>query len=70
MSKKPLILFSLLLAAFVITLDTTIVNVALPTLVRELDASNTQLQWVVDAFNLFFAATVLAAGSLSDRFGR
>ena len=57
MSKKPLILFSLLLAAFVITLDTTIVNVALPTLVRELDASNTQLQWVVDAFNLFFAAT-------------
>ena len=70
MSKKPLILFSLLLAAFVINLDTTIVNVALPTLVRELDASNTQLQWVVDAFNLFFAATVLAAGSLSDRFGR
>ena len=70
MSKKPVILFSLLLAAFVITLDTTIVNVALPTLVRELDASNTQLQWVVDAFNLFFAATVLAAGSLSDRFGR
>ena len=68
--RKPLILFSLLLAAFVINLDTTIVNVALPTLVRELDASNTQLQWVVDAFNLFFAATVLAAGSLSDRFGR
>src|ERR671934_2877216 len=70
MKTKPLILFSLLLAAFVINLDTTIVNVALPTLVRELHASNTQLQWVVDAFNLFFAASVLAFGSLSDRFGR
>src|ERR1700745_2400040 len=68
--KKPLILISLLLAAFVINPDTTIVNVALPTLARELHASNSQLQWVVDAFNLLFAASVLAAGSLSDRFGR
>ena len=65
-----MILISLLLAAFVINVDTTIVNVALPTLVRELHASNSQLQWVVDAFNLLFAASVLAAGSLSDRFGR
>jgi EmrB/QacA subfamily drug resistance transporter len=67
---KPLILVSLLLAAFLINLDTTIVNVALPTLVRELHASNSQLQWVVDAFNLLFAGSVLAMGSLSDRFGR
>jgi EmrB/QacA subfamily drug resistance transporter len=70
MKHKPLILISLLLAAFVINLDTTIVNVALPTLVRELHASNSQLQWVVDAFNLLFAGSVLAFGSLSDRFGR
>src|SRR4051812_23462912 len=70
MTRKPLILTALLLATFVITLDTTIVNVALPTLVRELHASNSQLQWVVDAFNLLFAGSVLAAGSLSDRFGR
>jgi EmrB/QacA subfamily drug resistance transporter len=70
MKPKPLILISLLLAAFVINLDTTIVNVALPTLVRELHASNSQLQWVVDAFNLLFAGSVLAFGSLSDRFGR
>jgi EmrB/QacA subfamily drug resistance transporter len=70
MKRKPLILISLLLAAFVINLDTTIVNVALPTLVRQLHASNSQLQWVVDAFNLLFAASVLAFGSLSDRFGR
>ena len=70
MKRNPLILVSLLLAAFVINLDTTTVNVALPTLVRQLHASNSQLQWVVDAFNLLFAGSVLAAGSLSDRFGR
>jgi MFS family permease len=65
MKPKPLILVSLLLAAFVINLDTTIVNVALPSLVRQLHASNSQLQWVVDAFNLLFAGSIL-----SDRFGR
>src|ERR1700735_1606811 len=70
MKRKPLILISLLLAAFLINLDTTIVNVALPSLVRQLHASNSQLQWVVDAFNLLFAGSVLAAGGLSDRFGR
>jgi EmrB/QacA subfamily drug resistance transporter len=70
MPSKPLVLVSLLLAAFAINVDTTIVNVALPSLVRELHASDTQLQWVVDAYNLLFAASVLAAGSLSDRFGR
>src|SRR5579885_2090403 len=69
-TRKPLILSALLLAAFVINLDTTIVNVALPTLVRQLHASTSQLQWVVDSFNLLFAGSVLAAGSLSDRFGR
>src|ERR671922_692345 len=70
MRNRPLILVSLLLGAFAINLDTTIVNVALPTLVRELHASNTQLQWIVDAYNLVFAALLLAAGSLSDRVGR
>src|SRR6184192_387727 len=69
-SRRPLILGSLLLAAFAINLDTTIVNVALPTLVRELHASTSQLQWVVDAYSLVFAALLLAAGSLSDRVGR
>src|SRR6266536_6508454 len=70
MNSKPLILASLLLAAFLINLETTIVNVALPTLVRELHATDSELQWVVDAYNLVFAASVLAAGSMSDRFGR
>src|ERR1700755_3251660 len=69
MKRRPLILISLLLAAFVINLDTTIVNVALPSLVRQLHASNSQLQWGVDAFNLLFAGSVLVAGTLSDRVG-
>jgi len=68
--NKPLILGSLLLAAFVVNLDTSIVNVALPTLVRELHASSSMLQWIVDAYTLVFASLLLAAGSLSDRVGR
>src|SRR5438046_10180384 len=70
MRSKPMILVALLLAAFAINLDTTMVNVALPSLVRELHATTTELQWVVDAFNLAFAALLLTFGSLSDRFGR
>ena len=65
-----MILAALLLAAFAINLDTTLVNVALPSLVRELHATTTQLQWVVDAYNLVFAALLLTFGSLSDRLGR
>jgi len=65
-----MVLVALLLASFAINLDTTMVNVALPTLVRELHASSSQLQWVVDAYNLVFAALLLTSGSLSDRFGR
>jgi EmrB/QacA subfamily drug resistance transporter len=68
--SKPLVLVALLMAAFVINLDTTLVNVALPTLTRELGATTAQLQWVVDAYNLAFAALLLTSGSLSDRFGR
>jgi EmrB/QacA subfamily drug resistance transporter len=70
MRSKPTILAALLLAAFLINLDTTLVNVALPALVRQLHATTTQLQWVVDSFNLVFAALLLTFGSLSDRFGR
>ena len=70
MTRRSLILPSLLIAAFAINLDITIVNVALPSLVRELHASTSQLQWVVDAYSLVFAALILAAGSLSDRLGR
>src|SRR3989440_9856707 len=68
--RKPMILASLLLAAFVVNLDTSIVNVALPTLVREMHASTSTLQWIVDGYTLVFASLLLAAGSLSDRLGR
>src|SRR5262244_1935020 len=70
MRSKPLILAALLLAAFLVNLDTTLVNVALPAMVRQLHATTTQLQWVVDAYNLVFAALLLTFGSLSDRLGR
>jgi EmrB/QacA subfamily drug resistance transporter len=69
-TSKPLLLVALLLASFLINLDTTLINVALPTLTRELGASTAQLQWVVDAYNLVFAALLLTSGSMSDRFGR
>jgi EmrB/QacA subfamily drug resistance transporter len=68
--NKALALVALVAAAFAINLDTTIVNVALPSLVRQLHATDTQLQWVVDAYNLVFAALVLVSGNLSDRWGR
>jgi EmrB/QacA subfamily drug resistance transporter len=70
MRSKPVILVALLLPAFLVNLDTMLVNVALPAMVRELHATTTQLQWVVDAYNLVFAALLLTFGSLSDRFGR
>src|SRR5262250_649340 len=70
MRGRGLILVTLCLAALIINLDTTIVNVALPALVRQTGATTTDLQWVVDAYNLVFGALVLAAGSLADRLGR
>jgi EmrB/QacA subfamily drug resistance transporter len=54
----------------VIVVDNTIVNVALPTLVRELGADVSELQWVVDAYTLVFAGLLLLAGALGDRYGR
>ena len=58
------------LSVFVISVDATIVNVALPTLSRELNADTAQLQWIVDAYTLVMAGLMLSTGSLSDRFGR
>src|SRR5215212_4462205 len=60
----------LCLSLMVISLDNTILNTALPTMQRELDASSSQLQWIVDAYMLVFAGLLLTAGSLGDRFGR
>jgi EmrB/QacA subfamily drug resistance transporter len=60
----------LCVSLLVIVVDNTIVNVALPTLVRDLDADIGELQWVVDAYTLVFAGLLLLAGALGDRFGR
>ena len=69
--RSPWLTVAVLCAAvYLINASTTLMNVTLPTLVEELSADTRQLQWIVDGFNLTFAALVLAAGSLSDRFGR
>jgi len=63
-------LIVLSLSLLVISLDNTILNVALPTIERDLNASASELQWIVDAYLLVFAGLLLTAGSLGDRFGR
>lgn len=60
----------LCVSLLIVTLDNTILNVALPTLVKELDATTTELQWIVDAYALVFAGLIPVAGSSADRFGR
>jgi EmrB/QacA subfamily drug resistance transporter len=64
------ILVVLCFSLLVIVLDNSILNIALPSIVRELDASTSQLQWMVDSYTLVFAGLLLTAGSLGDRFGR
>jgi EmrB/QacA subfamily drug resistance transporter len=68
--RRYAVLATVCLAAFAINLDTTIVNVALPDLGRQLHATTRDLQWIVAGYNLAFAGLVLTAGSLGDRFGR
>lgn len=60
----------LCLSLVMIIVGNTVLNVALPTLIRELDASATDLQWMVDAYALVFAGLLLTGGALGDRFGR
>lgn len=57
-------------SALIINIDNTILNVALPTLVRDLRASSSGLQWIVDSYAMVFAGLLLVAGSLADRYGR
>jgi EmrB/QacA subfamily drug resistance transporter len=64
------ILTVLCLSLVMIILGNTVLNVAIPTLVRELHATSTQLQWIVDAYGLVFAGLLLTCGALGDRFGR
>ena len=68
--RRWLALGVLCLSLLLVVLDNTILNVALPTLVDELDASTSDLQWIVDSYVLVFAGLLLSAGSLGDRYGR
>src|SRR5829696_181419 len=70
MERKWWTLVLISIATFMLLLDITVVNVALPDIKRELDASLSSLQWVVDAYTLTLAAFLLTAGSLGDRLGR
>jgi EmrB/QacA subfamily drug resistance transporter len=57
-------------ALFMAMLDNLVVNIALPTISRDLDARNSELQWVISAYTLIFASLQITAGGLGDRFGR
>jgi len=70
MERKWWTLVLISIATFMLLLDITVVNVALPDIQRELHASLSSLQWVVDAYSLMLAACLLTAGSLGDRLGR
>ena len=60
----------LCVSLIVIGVDNTILNVALPSIVRDLHAQGSQLQWMIDAYTIVFAGLLLTAGSLGDRLGR
>src|SRR5437879_4167449 len=70
MDRKWRTLIIVCVAIFMLLLDITVVNVALPKIQRDLNASFTDLQWVVDAYSLMLASVVLNAGSLGDLLGR
>jgi EmrB/QacA subfamily drug resistance transporter len=67
---RQLALAIVCLAALIVNVDNTILNVALPTLVRDLRATSSQLQWIVDSYAMVFAGLLLVGGTLADRFGR
>src|SRR6187549_3941643 len=60
----------LCMSLMVISVDNTILNVALPSIVRDLGADGSELQWIIDSYTIVFAGLLLTAGSLGDRFGR
>lgn len=69
MARKWWTLTAVVIATFMLLLDITVVNTALPKIEESLGASFTDLQWVIDAYALALATVVLTAGSLADRFG-
>jgi EmrB/QacA subfamily drug resistance transporter len=70
MTRKWWTLLTVSVGTFMLLLDITVVNTALPSIQKDLSASFTDVQWVIDAYTLSLAAIVLTAGSLADRLGR
>ena len=68
--RRWVILGVLCMSLLIIVIDNTILNVAIPSLIRDLDASNSQIQWIIDSYVIVFAGLLLTTGSMSDRFGR
>ncbi|WP_250027651.1 MFS transporter [Paractinoplanes maris] len=68
--RRWLILGVLCLSLLVVVVDNMVLNIAIPSLIRDLGASTAQIQWIIDAYILVFAGLLLTAGSLSDRHGR
>ncbi|RMI43349.1 MFS transporter [Actinomadura harenae] len=68
--RRWLILAVLCLSLLVVVIDNTVLTVAIPSLIRDLGASNADIQWILDAYILVFAGLLLTAGALSDRYGR
>lgn len=68
--EKLLVLLACCFALFMAMLDNTVVNVALPTIQRDLGSGVSGLQWIIDAYTIAFASLLLTGGILGDRFGR
>jgi len=68
--RRQVVLLTCCLSLFIVGLDNTIVNVALPTIARGLSASVSGLQWIVDGYTMVLASLVMSAGAMADRFGR
>ena len=69
-AHRRAVLVVVCVSALIVNVDNTILNVALPTLVRDLHATSSELQWIVDSYAMVFAGLLLVGGSLADRFGR
>jgi EmrB/QacA subfamily drug resistance transporter len=68
--RKVIVLVSCCLSLLIVSMDATIVNVAIPAIRADLDASPSQLQWVIDVYTLVLASLLLLSGAMGDRFGR
>ena len=64
------VLLIMCMVLFIISIDNTVLNLALPSISNDLGASASQLQWIVDAYTLIFASLLITTGSIGDRFGR